>query len=214
MEKEDQYNPNSKNVHDFWRENFNKLNKSCVMWLLNAQELKLSSDIIYKEFSEATDMHFNRVKKDESIEYDQRMGLGSVWMMLCSYSIESLLKGMYFAVNKKNIENGNLIIDWKGSGHDLLVLFDLYNEKCKENFKVSLSDQELFYLKRISEFANWAGKYPVPKKYSRHIPVESPGGGYSPLTIISVDQDKKLFDKIYRYLDDIFEKLLESNRNI
>ena len=85
---------------------------------MKSYELKLASELIYQEFKSAVDTLVSQrnidEEEDESLFY--RQSFGSIWMMLCGYSLECLLKGMYFIVNpNENIRDGKVVVDWKGS---------------------------------------------------------------------------------------------------
>lgn len=202
------YNPNSKHVHDFWKDNFNNLNDFYVNWETKSYELKLASELIYQEFKSAVDTLVSQInvdkEEDESLIY--RQSFGSIWMMLCGYSLECLVKGMYFIVNpNENIRDGKVVVDWKGSGHDLITLMNLYNEIVTEEIRISLNENEISYLRRASEHSLWIGKYPLPKKYQNTIPVLQEGEGYAPLGLINVKGDKDTYEEIYTKLQQLFE---------
>lgn len=186
------FNPNSKAVHDYWRSNFDRFNDITVTWISKAHELKLASNTIYREFKEALDNNMSSAG-----ELDEREGFSSIWIMLCGYSLECLLKGFYFSINpNQNIKDGKIIVDWKGSGHNLVTLVSLCDEYLQESDRIVLSEDEKNYLLRASEFTTWAGKYPLPKTFTKTMPVEQ-SVGIAPLTLVNVIGDKLTFESLY-----------------
>jgi hypothetical protein len=205
MSNESNYNPNSKVVHDSWRNNFDALNEIVSIWWKKSSELNSAAELLYSQFKDAIDKLWVEGIHIEDI----RREYGSIWMMLCGYSIECLFKGLYFLVNPTdNIKQGKIVVDWRGSGHELLKLLELYNHATSPDKKIELKDNELDYIKRLSEFTIWAGKYPIPKRYQNLIPQES-HGGYAPLTMIAVEGDKDLYDRIYSQLFELIISLSE-----
>lgn len=203
MSEDKPYNPNAKAVHDFWRSNFDRFNEIIVTWEIKAHELKLASETLYRGFKEAIDNNMSDIN-DNGL--DQRESFGSIWMMLCGYSLECLLKGLYFTINpNRNINNGKIVVDWKGSGHDLLTLVELCDEYLQDHEKTNFNEEEKNYLRRVSEYTLWAGKYPLPKKYQNMIPAKQLGG-YAPLTLINVNQDKCTYESLYIKLTSTLER--------
>nr|WP_145403296.1 hypothetical protein [Paenibacillus xylanexedens] len=197
------YNPNSKAVQDTWRANFDKFNRIIVTWVLKANELKLASETLNKEFVKAIEVNMS---VPVGAEIDQREGFGSIWMMLSGYSLECLLKGLYFYINpNENIENGKIVVNWKGSGHDLSTLVALCNEYLQDDEKINLTKDEDNYIKRVSEFTAWAGKYPLPKKYNSMIPTEQMGG-FAPLTLIKIGEDEQAYEHLFTRITEIIER--------
>lgn len=83
----------------------------------------------------------------------------STYMMLNSYAIEDILKAIIIIKNPNYINNGS--IHDKLINHKLIKLTEIAEVK-------SFSQYEEDLLNRLSTFAIYAGKYPVPKSWTTH----------------------------------------------
>ncbi|MDN4095479.1 hypothetical protein [Brevibacillus agri] len=88
-------------------------------------------------------------------------------------------------------------MEWGGGGHNLIGII--------KGLQIEILENELRMLERLSEFATWVGKYPIPKDYSKKIPKSTPDGGVIPLTYVSIPTDKILIDEMFERFACILE---------
>src|SRR5205085_1848679 len=103
--------------------------------------------------------------------------LSGVAYMLAGFAVEVLMKA-------RLVHRGNAL-DSKGvfrlRTHDLLQL------AADTSFKVS--DDEARLLERLTEYAVWAGRYPIPLTSEAMRPRPTPGGGFASATFHFVGED-------------------------
>ncbi len=126
------------------------LNASPIQWIEYAQELKESSEIIWKE-SKKIKMHINFP------EFQEKQGLSRVYFLNIGFSIENLLKGL-LVTEKPEYLNGGKISPEISSGHNLENLAS----KIKS---IEFSSIEIKLLQLLSKsLPNWS-RYPIPKRW-------------------------------------------------
>lgn len=179
-----------------------------MTWLENAEFLKLSADLIFKNvlstYKEYTDEQrkINRInitlgivnkKRKEVDELEDKLkSFSNTYYLLIGYSFENLIKAL-------SIENNSgltfkEIYDkyWRkyNSGHGISTI-------CKENFE-NLSSTDFELLERLEAYILWLGKYPVAIDKTRHV------ADYDKRYFFSDDKNENdnLFDKIKKFLLD------------
>jgi hypothetical protein len=83
--------------------------------------------------------------------------VGPSTMLLAAFAMENLLKGLVVIREPGSVQpratDPERLLDWEGSGHDLLALARRAGEK--------LSAEEEDLMRLLTEFVLWAGRYPV-----------------------------------------------------
>ncbi|MGH9466785.1 MAG: hypothetical protein ACRD1Y_05465, partial [Terriglobales bacterium] len=78
-----------------------------------------------------------------------------VCAMLVGYSLECALKGLWVRKNNKLVENGKYSRPPGGRDHDLVHLASATG--------FPLNQKETEIIRRLSKFAQFAGRYPIAK---------------------------------------------------
>jgi hypothetical protein len=194
------------------KEFFDIASVDSMTWLENAEFLKISADLIWKNilsaYKDLTDEErkINRInissgvvnrKRKEVVELEDKLkSFSNTYYLLIGYSFENLIKAL-------SIENNpgltfKEIYDkyWRknNSGHGISTI-------CKENFG-NLSTTEFELLERLEAYIIWLGKYPVAIDKTRHI------ADYEKRYFFSDDKNENdnLFNKIKK-------NLLEKSQN-
>lgn len=118
-------------------------------WNDYAREIKDSLDILWKERD-----RFLKVSSRRN-QILKKPTISRTWLLLASFSIENLLKGILIYENPNYISNGSL--SKKVSHHRLSVLTE-------EIDSISLTDDELEVIEVLESCLPYWGRYPIPKK--------------------------------------------------
>lgn len=136
---------------------------SSILWELHAQALKHAADKLYDIHYEAV-MHeyediqkelkehgrllpCNRQMADKEVENSYDKSLSRIYFFLVGLSIELLLKAKLISMGNK---------PEKIIGHDL-------NRLC-EMCKIKIEKDEIDWLKKLTSYIKWQGRYPIPLK--------------------------------------------------
>jgi len=111
----------------------------------------------------------------------------SEYRLLIALSVENLIKGILIA---EGIRAGN-IDPIKGVLNHKLVPLAMKIQ----TLATPLSEEELQVLDRLTEYIEWAGRYPFPKRVEEHNPV-----GYSSA---EHDLETKIWERLWNHLCDI-----------
>jgi len=125
------------------------LNAHPIQWVEYSEELKDSSELIWKE-SKRTTVHINFPKRQD------KPGLSRPYFLNIGFSIENLLKGLLVSENPDYLKDGKISREIS-SGHNLENLASKINT-------LNFDKKELDFLKILSKaIPNWS-RYPIPKK--------------------------------------------------
>lgn len=120
-----------------------------------------------------------------------RLALSSTYMMLSGFALENAIKGILVADDPSWIVGGARIVEWPGSGHDLLGLFNRAG--------VALDEPQERLLERLTAFGEWAARYPVPLKSAelrRSLKNSEWGGNLTQWDATDVELIDVLFDRL------------------
>ncbi|WP_421813438.1 hypothetical protein [Flagellimonas sp.] len=103
------------------------------------------------------------------------LGLFKSTKLLYAVSLELILKARGLYEERNNIMSGEIssfngfLNKWKGktNGHDFVKIIETY--------KIEINEDDKRMLNEMSEFTNWAGRFPYPKKESIVIEMEKKG---------------------------------------
>lgn len=114
-------------------------------------------------------------------------GLWSIQLMLMGFALENLIKATIIAREPHLVQAHHL----ERLGHDLPRLF--------QRGQVAVSDRERELLQRLTKFAVWSGRYPVPIEFSNFaIPRQRPKGIHIEIQKGAHDEDlfAGIFDRL------------------
>lgn len=194
------YFSESENTIKFWESYYSGILSSPFFWGSESYNLKFSADYLYEEYSSV----YNKIMKDE-VTYKNasqvelvKLSFKKVSMMLYGYAFECLMKGICFTIKKESISD---IFT-----HELVDLLKITNELLEDGQKLILNDEELYLFERLSTFARWAGKYPIPKKAKEFMPCQDIDGGFTPLSHIKFS-DAELIENLYNKFSIVLKEL-------
>lgn len=135
---------------DYWKEMYECVGKSHESWLISAKSLKASADIIWNNIGhtlyDADGAKISHNTAESEVE--------AVYLMLLGMSVENAIKAICIIHNQELISSGKLK-PWGCDGHNLVDIAKLAKLSCDERL-----------LKILSYYIKWAGRYPMPTKYS------------------------------------------------
>lgn len=126
------------------------LNAHPIQWIEYSEELRDSSELIWKE-SLQTKVHINFPSRID------KPGLSRPYFLNIGFSIENLLKGLLISENPDYLKDGKISSEIS-SGHNLENLASKVRS-------LNFDKKELDFLKILSKaIPNWS-RYPIPKRW-------------------------------------------------
>lgn len=177
------------------------------VWVDKAQLLKSSADFLFDEAL----VYQNKVYASEKTYFDAsheevlKSHYLTVSMMLYGYSLECELKAI---LAYKHKEDSNEEVIKRYFKHDLEWLHTKVTEEVSPKYFVDVTVEDTYLLDRLTTFSTWAGRYPVPKKKVDMGPHETPLGGVSLLSNVTLC-DNLLVDRLYNIYINIIKDLLK-----
>jgi hypothetical protein len=169
---------------------FRRHSTSRLMWELHAVTLRYAMETLFQQvFADTAVALHHRTRKS------LRPSLHGPALMLAGMMLEAAAKAVLTARGTALKPDGTPI----SKDHDLVALAD--------SIGLSSSGDDRFFLKRMSEFVRWAGRYPAPTKASR-MAVTTPGGHLEIVGGSSIGDDLRRA----RQLADKMEALLPGAR--
>ncbi|HEX8652284.1 MAG TPA: hypothetical protein VF708_15690 [Pyrinomonadaceae bacterium] len=156
--------------------------KDAQIWLTQANQLKMSADVIKVELQNAIPL----LRFEPSLN-DTVMAFVKSYMLLTAMAFENLIKGIMLgrdssSVNREFINRSLLP---KG-GHGI-------SEGAKRVSNISGSEDEL--LRRLEEYLVWAGRYPMPLRSEVFFNSQSPENLRS-FSMADFERIEKLFSRL------------------
>ncbi|HYZ77947.1 MAG TPA: hypothetical protein VE596_11300 [Gaiellaceae bacterium] len=149
-------------------------------WHSSAEELKRASDLLRSTwFAEVLSQHerFQAYMAGE-LARPWEPWVGGPAMTLAAFAIENVLKGLLIASNpalvQPSMDQPEILFGAAIRSHNLLRLAD--------DAGVDLSHEEKTLLERLTEFAQWAGRYRFPVRARDAAPRPGAEGGGSSFT--------------------------------
>jgi hypothetical protein len=163
---EKRWDMNNSNEEDIYE----LLGQNPSSWLEQAELLKMSAMLILEKLIEIRD-----VGQAQPGIREQKLAFTHSYMMLMGLSFENLIKGVHIA-NTPSLSLEDRIKIWTTyrGGHGISGLIKLVT---------STSVKEENLLRRLEEYAFWAGRYPIPRdknqyrsaqKYRNLFPLQDP----------------------------------------
>lgn len=143
--------------------------------MITPEKLKISLDILWKERKKSL-----RVSSRNN-QILSKPTISRTWLLLASFSIENLLKGVIIYENPSYISNGSL--SKKVSHHQLTDLSEEINS-------INFVEHELEIIEILESCLPYWGRYPIPKK-AHEIENE----------IVASSDFKSIFESLYNRLD-------------
>lgn len=174
------------------QEFFRRHANSPKMWELSAVTLRFASEVLLRQIRRDIKKIFG-----PSSQRFTRPSLHTVWLMLCGLTIENLAKAVLVSKGspideseriKKSLKTHKLVNLVRGTG-------------------IRLSKGEEVLLRRLSEFIEWTGRYPVPLSSSR-MSITLADGNRQLLGASLIGEDAEAF----RQMADRLEALLPGKR--
>jgi hypothetical protein len=163
-------------------------------WLASAEELKRGSDLLRATWMEEAQSMHQRFQAYMAGEFDRpwEPWVGGPAMTLAAFALENALKGLMIAERPElvqpSVEQPEILFDPQVRTHDLVQL--------ATRAGVQLSSEERTLLARLSEFAEWAGRYRFPVRAGDAAPRPGAEAGGSSFT-----------SDWFPTLDELFERL-------
>jgi len=161
--------------------------KDAQTWLAQANQLKMSADVIEIELKGT----IARFRFDRELN-DQLLAFLKSFMLLVGMAFENLIKGILVGRDPTNISREEIKKQLLGrGGHGI-------SEGAKTVTNISNAEYDL--LRRLEEYLIWAGRYPMPLKskafYDSQTPENLRSFGWT---------DFKLIDSLYDRLAEILD---------
>jgi len=118
-------------------------------WMHYANELKTSLDILWKENNSALILNY----KSSSNLISKKKSISRPWLLLASFVIENLFKGLLIEENPEYISNGRL---------SRRVTHHRLNEIAGEISDLELSESEIELVSVLQTCLPYWGRYPIP----------------------------------------------------
>ena len=132
---------------------FNSVQRDSWHWLDNSENLKISSEVIYKELHSLLEIfHNDRTFADE----EKIMALWSSYYLLVGLSFENLVKGLSIENNRSAKDFNEILKKWGNNGHQISEIAD-------KNISI-LTDEERSIIKKLETYIVWAGRFHLPRK--------------------------------------------------
>ena len=125
--------------------------------------------------------------------------VGSQWrihppeLMLRGMAVECLLKALWVKRGNRIVKDGEYVGVPGAGSHNLVQVAGV--------LQLRLSRPEVDLLRRLTEFIEYGGRYPVPRNAQDLRPIRRPGGGKAPGTGWFTPGDQLLFDNVIRRLE-------------
>jgi hypothetical protein len=166
-------------------------------WHSKARKLKHCADLLFKAFLAA------RTLSDEEQSETEDSKIDDVATLLYGMAMENLLKAALLKEGTAKIRTDGRVA-WCAEGatdHNLLGIC-----RSLKSFELNADQEKL--MERLSAFVCWAGKYPTPleikhttKDFKGFLLSNQPKAAMETLPVSLDVDDKKMFDQIYKILD-------------
>jgi hypothetical protein len=166
-------------------------------WHSKARKLKHCADLLFKAFLAA-----RRLSDEEQSETEDSK-IDDVATLLYGMAMENLLKAALLKEGTAQMRTEGTVA-WHAEGatdHNLLGI-------CHSLKSFELNPDQEKLMERLSAFVCWAGKYPTPleikhatKDFKGFLLSNQPRAAIETLPVSLDIDDKKMFDQIYKILD-------------
>ena len=161
-------------------EMYELLGQSPLIWLQQAEFLKMSASLILDKFNEILPV-------PQAIPgiREQKVAFVDSFMLLMGLSFENIIKGAHTAKTPSLLIEDRLAV-WRRhrKGHGISTLIRLI---------ISVTPEEENLLQRLEEYAFWAGRYPIPTNTTQYSKAQS-------LRSFIPKRDPALCEKIFEQL--------------
>jgi len=152
-----------------------------ISWKSKSLDLKHASDILFDHYHDATQRINNRAIKEKKhrkklagsrtlegneLKDHQDSQLIGVYFLLIGYAIENLLKGNLLVQHPEYFKPDKKMTD---------IRTHMLPELCKW-CNISLMEEEIVLLKKLTRYVEWQGKYPIPLESDEMFPLKKGDG--------------------------------------
>jgi len=141
-------------------EYFNSVERDSWHWLDNAEKLKTSSEVIYKELHSLLEI----LRKDRTFAHEEKiMANWGSYYLLVGHSFENLVKGLSIENNRSAKCFNDIFRKWGDGGHKISMIAN-DNES-----DLHLTRDEVGIIEKLETYIIWAGRFHLPrtpKKYA------------------------------------------------
>jgi len=175
-------------------EYFNSVERDSWHWLDNSENLKYSSEVIYKELNSLLEIFRN----NRSFENEEKIrALWGSYYLLVGHSFENLVKGLSIE-NNRSAENFKKIFKkWGKNGHQI-------SQIAKDNIPL-LTKEEISIIEKLETYIMWAGRFNLPR--TSDIYTKERGN------LFYYSKDYDTINILYNRTKDILEQAYEKNEN-
>ena len=185
-----------------------------ISWKVVSDNLKHAADILFDHYHDANKRIIQRMLNKSA--HDKKQGprtlegkeledyrdsqMREVYFLLIGYAIENLLKGNQLVQHPEYFKPNKKMNDIKT--HKLTELCKWCN--------ISLIEEEIVLLNKLTRYVKWQGKYPIPLKSDEMFPMKKSDGTWE--TRGEIYKGRKTQQEI----DNLYAKLwfeLENQRN-
>ncbi len=173
---------------------FSWTTRDSTEWLNLAKRLKLSADVMWKNYSDA----LNEYPLSQDV-WNRRLAFMESYMMLAGFTFENLLKGIDIGRNSNPEDDSGLDTNlWAVHGRLWNVNGGHGISDFAKRIDENLTADEIELLKRLEEFIVWAGRYPIPKTANKFSNSNEPKN----LTTLK-DTDPEIINRLFKHFSEI-----------
>ncbi|MDF0650733.1 MAG: hypothetical protein P0121_04575 [Nitrospira sp.] len=144
----------------WWKEQFHRKADHPRTWELKAAELEYAAEVLWLRQMNDFPLQLSRAKAPPASI--------SVALMLYGLAIENLLKAIIVATGSPLDKNGRISFKM----HKLSEL--------ARSAGIRVAQKDEFFLNKLTEFVEWAGRYPVPLSFQKMQPFRWPDRTFGP----------------------------------
>lgn len=131
---------------------YNLVERDSWHWLDSSEKLKISAEVIYKEFNSLVEiLHTNRTFENE----EKIIALWGSYYLLVGLSFENLVKGLSIENNRSSKNFKEIFKRWGKNGHQISKI-------AGENIPL-LTKDEISIIEKLETYIIWAGRFHLPK---------------------------------------------------
>ncbi len=168
----------------WWKEQFRRQADHPRTWELKAAELDYAAEVL-----------LNRQASDFPLQLSKKAAppvVIGVALMLYGLAIENLAKAIVVATGSPLDKKGRIAF----KTHKLVDLV--------RNTKIRMTSKDEFLLNKLTEFVEWAGRYPVPLSFGKMQPFRWPDGSFGPahgsMSVGDIEHARKVIQRLAKKL--------------
>lgn len=168
---------NQEDITNFLKSNFEKIGNTPMFWLIYAETLKRSAEVLYKEYKKG--FKSSNANTRWGAEYFQMVSF-----FLYGLAIENALKGLWISKDDTLISGGR-INEKKLKTHNLLLIAE------RAGFVTNKQERKILML--LTKYTESLGRYPIPKNLSGYL---TPNQARESKDLLEIKNVRSLFRKV------------------